>query len=123
VDRVGRLHDLEAETERVPAEDVAHVVAAHDDHLKTGFLGDRLQSGGAHLARAPDREAVSGDDERLTGVNAFAESGHQVAERTGLPALVERVEAFRYAVLRRRDLVGVDRVQLRAWPAARVIPE
>jgi hypothetical protein len=109
--RLRALHDVQAEVERVAAEDVAHVVAADDHHLEADFLGDALQPGRAHLARRPDREPVAGDHERLAG-GARAEVGHQVAERARLPALVERLEALGHAVGRRRDLVGVDRVEL-----------
>ena len=55
------------------------------------------------------------------GVHARAEVGHQIAERSGLPALVQRVEALGHAVGRRRDLIGVDRVELLARRAG--IPE
>jgi hypothetical protein len=44
-------------------------------------------------------------------VDASAEIGHQISKRAGLPTLVERGEALGYAVGRRRNLVGVDRVQ------------
>ena len=79
---------------------------------QAGFLGDALEPGRAHLARRADREAIAGDDERLAAMHAGAEVGHQVAERSGLPALVERLEALGDAVGRRRDLIGVDRVEL-----------
>ena len=102
---------------RVAAEDVAHVVAADDHHLEAGFFGDALEPGRAHLARRSDREPIAGDDERLAAVHARAEVGHQVAERAGLPALVERLEALGHAVGRRRDLIGVDRVELPRLPA------
>ncbi len=110
--RLGALHDVQAEVERVAAEDVAHVVAADDHHLEAHLLGDRLEARGRHLARAADGEAVAGDDEGLARVHAGAEVGHQVAERPGLPALVQRVEALGHAVGRGRDLVGVDGVEL-----------
>ena len=45
-------------------------------------------------------------------MHARAEVRHQVAERAGLPALVERLEALGHAVGGRRDLIGVDRVEL-----------
>jgi len=45
-------------------------------------------------------------------VDPRAEVGHQVAERAGLPALVESVETLGHAVGRRRNLIGVDRVEL-----------
>jgi len=123
VDRGGRLHDLEAEIERVPAEDVAHVVAAHDHQLEARLLGDGLQAGGAHLARAPDGEPVAGDHERLAAVHALSEIGHQESERAGLPALIERIEALGHAVLGRSDLVRVDGVELLPGAAPRPIPE
>jgi len=48
-------------------------------------------------------------------MDALAEVGHQIPERTHLPALVEAIEALRDAVVGRRDLVGIDRIQLLAW--------
>ena len=76
------------------------------------FFGDRLEAGRAHLARRADGEPVAGDEEGLAAVDARAEVGHQVAERSRLPALVERLEALRHAVGGRRDLIGVDGVEL-----------
>ena len=111
-DRFRALDDVQAEVEAVAAEDVAHVVAADDDHLQAGFLGDAFQPGRAHLARRSDREAIAGDDEVLAAVHARAEVGHQIAERSGLPALVEGLQALGDAVGRRRDLIGVDGVEL-----------
>ena len=111
---LGTLHHVQAEVERVAAEDVAHVVAADDHHLEADFFGDRLEAGRRHLARAADREAIAGDHERLAAMHAGAEVGHQVAERPRLPALVERLEALRHAVGGRRDLVGIDGVELLA---------
>ena len=89
------LHDVQAEVEAVAAEDVAHVGAADDHHLQADLLGDGLEPGRAHLARAADGEALTGDDEGLAAVHAGPEVGHQVAERPGLPALVERRRATR----------------------------
>ena len=103
---------MQAEVERVAAEDVAHVVPADDHHLEANFFGDRLQPRRRHFARAADREPIAGDHERLAAMHAGAEVRHQVAERSGLPALVERVEALRDAIGRRRDLIGIDRVEL-----------
>ena len=95
------------------------------DHLEAGFFGDPFEARGAHLARRADGEAIAGDDERLAAMDALAEIGHQVAERSGLPPLVERVEALGDAVRGRRDLIGVDRVELAAELRARQfrIPE
>ncbi|OLE15390.1 MAG: hypothetical protein AUI36_38110 [Cyanobacteria bacterium 13_1_40CM_2_61_4] len=45
-------------------------------------------------------------------MHALAEVGHEVAERAPLPALVQGVEALRDAVGGRRDLVGVDGIEL-----------
>jgi hypothetical protein len=45
-------------------------------------------------------------------MHALAKVGHQITERTDLPALVEAIEALRDAVIRWCDLVGVDGVQL-----------
>src|SRR5438874_2318651 len=56
-------------------------------------------------------------------MHARAELGHQVAERARLPALVERLEALRHAVFRRRDLVGVDGIELLAGAPARPVPK
>src|SRR6266540_2293871 len=103
---------MESEVERVAAEDVAHPRAADDDQLAAGVLADALEPGGAHLARRPDREAVAGDDEVLAAVHALAEVRHQEAERACPPAVIQSLEALRHAVVRGRDLVGVDRVQL-----------
>ena len=50
--RLGALHDVQPEVERVAAEDVAHVVAADDDQLEADLLGDGLEARRAHLARA-----------------------------------------------------------------------
>src|SRR5438309_2526174 len=47
-------------------------------------------------------------------MNALPEVRHQVTERAQLPALIEPVEALRDAVIRGRDLVGVDGIQLLA---------
>src|SRR5258708_16702941 len=90
--------DLQAEVQRIAAEDVAHVVAADDHQVAADFLRNRFQPGRAHLARRPDREAVAGDEERLAAMDARPKIWHQIAKRSGLPALVERVEALRYAV-------------------------
>ena len=111
-DGLRALHDVQAEVEAVAAEDVAHVVAADDHHLQAGFFGDALEPGRAHLARRADGEAIAGDDEGLAAVHARAEVRHQVAERSRLPALVERLEALGHAVGGRRDLIGVDGVEL-----------
>ena len=108
----GHCTTCRPEVERVATEDVAHVVAADDDHLEPDFFGDALQSGRTHLARRADREPVAGDDERLAAMHARAEVRHEIAERARLPALVERVEALRHAIGGRRDLIGVDRVEL-----------
>ncbi len=97
-DGVRALDDVQTEIERVAPEDVAHVLAADDDHLEAGFLGDALEPGGAHLARRSDRKPVAGDEERLTAVHARAKIRHEIAERAGLPALVQRVEALGDAV-------------------------
>jgi len=106
------LHDLQPEIEGVAPEDVAHVVAADDHHVQPDFVGDRLEARGAHLARRSDREAIPRDDEGLAAMNACAKVGHQVAERARLPAFVQRLEALGHAVGGRRDLIGIDRVEL-----------
>ena len=71
-----------------------------------------FEPGRRHLARAADRKSIARDHERLAAMHAGAKVGHQVAERAGLPTLVERVEAFRHAVGGGRDLIGIDRVAL-----------
>ena len=119
--RLGRLDDVQPEVEGVAPEDVSHVVAAHDDELEALLLGHALQARGAHLARGADREPLAGDQKRLARVDPLAEVRHQVAERAGLPALVERVEALGDAVGGGSDLVGVDRVALPARPGG--VPE
>ena len=103
---------MEPQVEGVAAEDVPHVVAAHDHQLLPHFFGDALEARGAHLARGSDREAVARDDEGLAAVDARPEVGHQVAERARLPPLVEGLETLGHAVGRWGDLVGVDRVEL-----------
>ena len=110
--RLWTLHDVQAEIERVAAEDVAHVVPADDHHLEAHFFGNGLEPGRRHLAGAADRKSIAGNHERFAAMHAGAEIRHQVAERSGLPALVERVEAFRHAIGGRRDLIGIDRVEL-----------
>ena len=42
--RLRALHDVQAEVEGVAAEDVAHVVAAHDHHLEPDLLGHALRA-------------------------------------------------------------------------------
>src|SRR5437667_592800 len=103
---------MQAEIEGVPAKDVAHVGAADHDHFQACFLSHAFESRRAHLARRSDREPIAGDQKRFSAVYALAEIGHEVAERSGFPALVERLEAFRHAVGGRRDLIGVDGVKL-----------
>src|SRR5207245_10261897 len=99
VARVGHglrgLRDMQAEVEGVPAEDVLHVGAAHDDDLATGLVADRLDPGRRHLARGPDGETVPGDEKGLARENTAAEVGHEIPEGPGLPALVEPLEALR----------------------------
>jgi hypothetical protein len=102
---------VQAEVEAVAAEDVAHVVSAHDHQLQACLFGDSLQTRRAHLARRSNGEAIARDDKRLPAVDALAKVRHQVAERSGLPLLVEGVEAFGHTVGRRRDLISVDRVE------------
>ncbi len=111
LDCLRTLHDVQSQIERVAAEDVAHVPAAHDHHLEPGLVGDAFEAGRAHLPRGPDREAIAGDDERLAPVDTRPEIGHQVAERTGLPPLIQRVEALGYTVGGRCDLIGIDGVE------------
>src|SRR5262245_50674493 len=117
------LHHVQAKVERVAAEDVAHVVAADDYHLETDFFGDRLQSGGTHLARRADRKPVAGNHERLAAVHARPEIRYQVPEGARLPPLVESLEAFRDAIGRRRDLVGVDGVELLLFAEDLEVPD
>src|SRR5579864_884654 len=103
---------MEPEVERVPAKDVAHVLATDNHELETYLFGDALEARRAHLAGRPNRESVAGDDERLAAVHARAKIRHQIPERARLPALVEGVQALRNAVGRGRDLIRVDRVEL-----------
>ena len=114
LDRLGALHDVEAEVEGVAPEDVAHAVAADDDELEALFLSDALQSRRAHLARGADGEALARDEEILAAMDAGPEVGHEVSEGPRLPAFIESLEALRDAVGGRRDLVGVDRVEFSA---------
>ena len=124
-DRLGALQDVQPEVEGIPAEDVAHVVAAHDHQLEADLLRDGLQPGGAHLPRRSNRKAIPGDEEGLAAVHSRAEVGHEVAKRAGLPAFVQRLEALRHAVGGGGDLVRVDGVELPAELRARQlrIPE
>ena len=122
-DRLRTLHDVQAEIERVPAEDVAHVAAADHDHFEARFFGDAFETGRTHLARRSDRKPIAGDQKRLSPVHALAEVGHQVTERSRLPALVERLEAFRHAVGGRRDLIRVDGVELLLLARDLQVPE
>ncbi len=117
------LHDMEPEIEAVAAEDVPHVPAADDDQLEPRFFGDTLEAGGTHLARRANRKAVAGDHEVLAAMDPRPEIRHQVPKRTGLPALVERLEALGDAVRRRSDLIGIDRVQLLATRRLFGVPE
>ena len=110
--RLGTLNNMEAEIEGVAAKDVAHVVAAHDNHLQPGFLRHAFEPGRAHLTRRPDGEAIAGDDERLAAMHALAEVRHQIAEGARLPSLVQRLQALRYTVGRGGDLIGVDGIEL-----------
>jgi hypothetical protein len=98
-------------------------VAADDHHLEAGLVGNRLQAGRAHLAGRADGEPVAATTKVSPRWHAGAEVGHQIAERSRLPALVERVEAFRHAVGGRRDLIGVDRVELLLLSEDLQIPE
>ena len=93
------------------------------DQLAADFFGDALQPGRTHLARRTDREPIPGDDERLAAVHAAAKVRHQVAERAALPALVEGLETLRDAVGGRRDLIGVDGVELLGAGRRLGIPE
>ena len=120
---LGALRHVEAKIQRVAAEDVAHAEAAHHDELEARLPGHALQAGGAHLARGSDREAVAGDEERLTPVHALAEVRHEVAERPGLPPLVQRLEALGHAVGGRRDLIRVDGVELLLLSRHLQVPE
>jgi hypothetical protein len=103
---------VQPEVERVAPEDVAHPRTADDDELVTRFVADALEARRAHLARRADRETIARDDEVLAPRDALAEVRHEEAERPRLPPRVERLERFGDAVVRRRDLVGVDRVEL-----------
>jgi len=103
---------VQSKIQRVAAEDVAHVVAADDDHLQFDFFRDCLQARRAHLTRRSDREPIAGNHEGFAAMDACAEVGHEVPERSGLPPLIERLEALGHAIGRRRDLIGVDGVEL-----------
>jgi hypothetical protein len=64
--------------------------------------------------------AVAGPE---TAAAARAEIGHQVAERSALPPLVEGLEALGDAVGGGRNLIGVDRVELLLLPGHLEVPE
>ena len=59
----------------------------------------------------------------LPAMDARAKVWHQIAERARLPSLVERVEALGHAIGGRRDLIGVDRVELLLLAQDLEIPE
>ncbi len=109
-DRLGTLHHVQPEIQRVAAKDVAHVVAADDHHLAAGFFGDAFQASRTHFAGRSDGESVAGDDKRLAAMDACAEVGHQIAKGAGLPTLVKSVERLGHAIGGGCDLVGVDGV-------------
>jgi hypothetical protein len=111
-DGLRTLHDVQAEIEGVFTKDVAHVVAADHDHFQARFFGHAFESRRAHLARRSTREAIAGNQKRLSAVHSFAKIWHEVPEGSGLPALVQRLEAFGNAIRSRRDLIGVDGVEL-----------
>jgi hypothetical protein len=123
LDGLRALDDVEPEIEAVATEDVAHVPAADDHQLEPGLLGYTLEARRAHLTRGPDGKAIAGNHERLPGVHARPEVRHEVPERAGLPALVERLEALRHAIARRGDLIGIDRVELLRLRRALRVPE
>src|SRR5205085_917977 len=54
----------------------------------------------------------AGEQKGFATVDALAEVRHQVPERSRLPPLVQRLEAFRHTVRGRRDLVRIDGVEL-----------
>ncbi len=108
---LGRLHHVQSQVERVAPKDVAHGVAAHDDQVQARLLGDGLEPGRAHLARGADAETVTGDHEGLSGGYALTKIRHQVAESACLPAVIQRIQAFRDAILAGGDLVGIDGVE------------
>ena len=114
--RLGTLDDFQAEVERVAAKDVAHVPAADDHHLQSDFFGDAFESRRAHLPRRTDGESIAGHQERLAAMHPRAEIRHQVAERPRLPTLVERGQALGDAIGGRRNLIGVDGVELLFLP-------
>ena len=111
-DCLGTLHDMKPEVDRVATEDVAHAVAADDHQLETDFFGHAFEAGGAHLARRADGKAIAGNEKRFPAVHARPEVGHQIAERPGLPPLIQRLEALGNAVGGGRNLVRVDGVEL-----------
>src|SRR6185295_11584043 len=116
---LGTLDDVQAEVETIAPEDVAHVLTAHDDHFQPGLFRDALEPGGTHLPRRSDCKAIAGNDEVFAAMDAVPEIWHQVSKGTGLPLLVERIQAFRHTISRRRNLIGIDGVplpgELRSW--------
>ena len=83
VPRVGHglraLHDVEPEIERVPAEDVAHVLPQTTTISRPASSAIALSPAGSSRGRA-DREPIARDEKRLAGVHARAEVRHQVPE-------------------------------------------
>ena len=77
-----------------------------------GFFGDAFEAGGAHLPGGADGKAIARDEKGFPAVHARPEVGHQVAERPGLPPLIQRLEALGNAVGGGRNLVGVNGVEL-----------
>src|SRR2546428_11933431 len=103
---------MQAEVERVPTKDIADTVAADDHDLQPSLIPNRFEPGRRRLARRADAKAFARDHERFPTVHSLPEIGHQVTEGARLPACVEMVEALGDAVVRRRDLVGIDGVEL-----------
>jgi hypothetical protein len=67
---------VKPEIERIAPEDVAHVVAADDDHFEAGFVSNPLQPSWAHFARRTDGESVPGNHERLAAMHPLTKIRH-----------------------------------------------
>src|SRR6202030_336342 len=106
------LDHVEAQVQRVAAKNIASPVAAHDQEIEPDLLGDGLETVRTHFTRGADPEALPGNHEGLAAMHALPKVGHQIAEGAEPPSLVEPVQALRDTVIRRRDLVGIDGVQL-----------
>jgi hypothetical protein len=84
------LDHVQSQVERVPAEDVAHVLAADDDHLRPTSSATPFRPAGL-ISRTIRWRTGRRQSERFAGVHAGTEVRHQMAERSRLPLFIERL--------------------------------